>query len=95
MNYSQQHETEIANIHTTRQLRQYYKGLGHAVLYGNYYAATRYFWNNETQTKTYVAAIYAKTGRTVKLVFALDNEYEDNGHALFAALAAINDAENN
>lgn len=95
MNYNQQHQTDIASIHTTQQLRQYYKGLGHAVLYGNYYAATRYFWDNETQNKTYVAAIYAKTGRTVKLVFALDNEYKDDGHALFDALAAINDAENN
>lgn len=88
--------TELAGLKTVAQIKKYFKGRGHAMVYGNTIIASNRIWNDQRCAYDHFAAIFDilelgnNDAHTPVMVAAESDEaFTDQGHAFAWAISMI------
>lgn len=88
--------SELTVLRTAAQVKKYFKGRGHAMVYGDTIIASNRIWNNERAADDHFAAIFdilacgGDDARTSVMLAAESNEaFSDQGHAFAWAIGMV------
>lgn len=88
--------SELTALRTATQVKKYFKGRGHAMVYGDTIIASNRIWNNERGAYDHYGAIFSilacggDDARTsVMLAAESDEAFSDRGHAFAWAIGMV------
>lgn len=91
---------ELAALKTAAQVKKYFKGRGHAMIYGDHILASNHTWNDEKNAYDHHGAIFdiltkgADDAHTqVALATESDETFADQGHAFAWAIGMCADRD--
>ncbi|WP_277034958.1 nucleotidyltransferase [Propionimicrobium lymphophilum] len=88
--------SELTALRTAAQVKKYFKGLGHAMVYGDTIIASNHIWNNQSGTYDHFAAVFDilacggdDAHTSVMLAAESDEAFSDQGHAFAWAIGMV------